>query len=241
VLVAFGGAGGMHASDIAAELAIGEVLVPRHAGVLSALGMLMADVRRDYTSTLVASEATVRLPALARIARPLMDAAARDLATEGFGPARRTIERLLDVRYAGQSSEIAVPWSAGYRDAFDREHQRLYGYADSARAIEVVAIRVRAAGITGKPALPYRRVTKRRTARAADMRRVWFNGQRLRCAIFGWEALMPGDRAAGPALITSGEASAVVPPGCTFSVDGFGNVVIRTPAYRRVQPGRRAR
>jgi N-methylhydantoinase A/oxoprolinase/acetone carboxylase beta subunit len=240
-LVAFGGAGGMHACEIAVELAIGEVLVPRHAGVLSALGMLMADVRRDYSATVPASEDAVRLTALAPIARPLVEAASRDLAAEGFGPARRTIERWLDVRYAGQSSEIAVPWSAGYRKAFDREHRRLYGYADADRAIEIVAIRVRATGITDKPVLPNRRVSRSRPARPAETRRVWFDGRPVPCARFAWEALGPGDRGSGPALVTGGEASAVVPPRCTFAIDGFGNIAIRTPAYRRGPFTRRVR
>jgi hypothetical protein len=63
----------------------------------------------------------------------------------------------------------------------------------------------------------------------------------VRCARLAWESLEPGDRASGPALITGGEASAVVPPGCTFTVDGFANIAIRTPAYRRVRPDQRVR
>ena len=240
-LVAFGGAGGMHACEIATDLGIGEVLVPRHAGVLSALGMLMADVRRDYAATLPASATSLDLRDFSTRARALVETAERDLAAEGFRGRRRAIERLLDVRYRGQSSEIPVPWSSGYRDAFDREHLRLYGYADANRPIEVVAIRVRATGITDKPPLPYRRVPRVRRARSGATRRVWFGGRPVRCACFGWEQLRPGDRAPGPALITSGEASAVVPPGCTVVMDGFGNLVIRTPSYGRAAAQGRSR
>jgi N-methylhydantoinase A/oxoprolinase/acetone carboxylase beta subunit len=232
-LVAFGGAGGMHACEIAEELAIGDVLVPRQAGVLSALGMLMADVRRDYTSTVLQAGADIDLRALAPMARTLLERASRDLAGEGFGVRRQVLERLLDVRYAGQSSELAIPWSTDCRRAFDRAHHRLYGYSDSGRTVEVVAIRIRATGVTTKPRLPRPSAADRPRERRGATRTVWFAGRPVRCAFHAWESLAPGTRGRGPALITSSEASIVVPPGRAYSVDAFGNVRIRTrPAHR---------
>jgi N-methylhydantoinase A/oxoprolinase/acetone carboxylase beta subunit len=227
-LVAFGGAGGMHACEIARRLEIGTVIVPRHAGVLSALGMLVADVTRDYSASVL--EPADRLPsrALERRLQPLVARASRDLGREGFDRRRLVIERLVDVRYAGQSYEITVPLSSRYRADFDRRHEQLYGYASPARPAEVVAVRVRAAGVTDKPRLPFTRVRRSSTPRAIARRPGRFDGRMTPVAFFRWPDLSPGARARGPAVITGAEATVVVPLGCGFAVDGYGNVLIQT-------------
>jgi N-methylhydantoinase A/oxoprolinase/acetone carboxylase beta subunit len=229
-LLAFGGAGGMHACEIAARLEMRTVVVPRHAGVLSALGMLTADVRRDYSVSVLQPAAAVTFRDLEARMAPLVERAASELGEEGFPPRRRALERLVDVRYAGQSYEITVPLTAGFRGTFDRQHQRLYGYSDPARAAEIVALRVTAAGVTDKPVLPFVRVRHARVAVPTAIRRGRFGGRVHKVAYYRWLDLAPGARARGPAVITSGEASAVIPPGWRFSVDGFGNIVATTGA-----------
>jgi N-methylhydantoinase A/oxoprolinase/acetone carboxylase beta subunit len=226
-LLAFGGAGGMHACEIARRLEIGTVIVPRHAGVLSALGMLVADVTRDYSASVLRPSAELDLASLESAVMPLVRAAARELTAEGFAPDRQVIERLVDVRYVGQSYEITVPFSRDYRDQFDRQHGRLYGYANPQRATEVVAARVRAAGITAKPRLPFTRTRRRTKPKPDSMRPAIFGGTRVRTAHYRWPSLAPGAGARGPAIITGAEATVVVPPGFAFSVDGFGNVIVR--------------
>jgi N-methylhydantoinase A/oxoprolinase/acetone carboxylase beta subunit len=224
-LLAFGGAGGMHACEIARELEIGTVLVPRHAGVLSALGMLMADVRRDYSaSVLVRSDRLSGGDLKSRLA-PLVARARKELAAEGFSPARRRIQQLADVRYAGQSYEISVPFSAEYRREFDRRHEKMYGYANPGRPTEVVAVRVAAAGITEKPPLPRARAQGAVTPRPAARRSGRFDGRMVSVSYFRWPDVAPGSRARGPAVITGAEASVVIPPGFQFRVDAFGNVI----------------
>ena len=227
-LVAFGGAGGMHAAEIAARLDIGTVLVPRHAGVLSALGMLVADVTRDYSASVLDRTDRLRARALEAATAPLVSRARRELRFEGFAGARVRIERLVDVRYVGQSYEITVPISTDFRSAFDRRHEQLYGYANPDRAAEVVAVRVRATGLTTKPSLPFTRI-----------RRAYRCRGRPPCALrastdamcgpryYRWDACPPGSHARGAAIITGGEATIVVPPSWRFSVDGHGNVLIR--------------
>jgi N-methylhydantoinase A/oxoprolinase/acetone carboxylase beta subunit len=224
-LVAFGGAGGMHACEIADRLDIAVVLIPRHAGVLSALGMLAADVTRDYSASVLASGDAIDRAALERACATLVAQASRDLAREGFGARRRVIERWLDVRYAGQSYEIRVPLSPAFRREFDRRHGSTYGYMNPGRAIEVVNVRVTAAGLTDKPVLSFVKRRRARRARPAAIRPGRFGGRVLDVAAFRWEALEPGDRAAGPAVIAGAQATAVVPPRFDFRVDGFGNVV----------------
>ena len=225
-LVAFGGAGGMHAADLAAELGIGRVLIPRHAGVLSALGMLAADVIRDYSTSVREDADEIPMARLASRTAPLVTRARRDLADEGFRSHRAVVERRLDVRYVGQSYELTVPWSSGYRDAFHAAHERRFGYADPSRPIEIVAVRVRGVGVTDKPALPFVRPRRRFVPRPAAVRTSRFDGRAYRTAVFRWDDLAPGAAASGPAIIAGAEATVVVPPGFRFSIDGFTNVLL---------------
>jgi N-methylhydantoinase A/oxoprolinase/acetone carboxylase beta subunit len=224
-LVAFGGAGGMHACDIARKLEIGTVVVPRHAGVLSALGMLVADVARDYSASVLQRGDRLSMAALRARFRPLCARAFAELGGEGFARPRIAIDQQLDVRYIGQSYEITVPFTPNYRTAFDKAHERLYGYANPDRPVEVVAARVRAAGLTDKPRLPYARPRARRAPKPVAVRRGRFDGRTVPVAHFRWSDLAPGDTAPGPAVITGPEATVVVPPGFRFAVDGFRNII----------------
>jgi N-methylhydantoinase A/oxoprolinase/acetone carboxylase beta subunit len=224
-LLAFGGAGGMHACDIAETLEISTVIVPRYAGVLSALGMLLADVTKDYSATILRRTDQITDEALGGLFEPLIVRAVDDLEREGFGPAQSIIARSVDVRYVGQAYEITVPFGAGYREAFDSQHARLYGYCNPRRATEIVNLRLTATGVTRKPSLPRREITEKqrpqpwRTASAA------FGGRQTAAAVYRWEDLQPGSVADGPAVIAGGQATVVIPPRFSFRVDEFGNVV----------------
>ena len=152
-LVAFGGAGGMHACEIATRLDIRTVIVPRHAGVLSALGMLVADVVRDYSASVLAASHQVSFAELERHLAPLVARARR--ARGGRIPqAARVIDAHLDVRYVGQSYEITVPFGRDYRQVFDKRHGQRYGYMDRSGRRKS-NVRVTAAGLTAKPKLPF--------------------------------------------------------------------------------------
>jgi N-methylhydantoinase A/oxoprolinase/acetone carboxylase beta subunit len=223
-LLAFGGAGGMHACEIAERLEMSAVVMPKFAGVLSALGMLVADVTRDYSASVLERSDAVTGPALDRRFRPLVATARAELRAEGFSPARQVLTRHVDVRYVGQSYEITVPFGPAYRRDFDRRHARLYGYANPARPTEVVNVRVTATGVTEKPRLPFARA-RRHAARPSAQRPGRFAGRNVTVRCFRWEDLAPGSTGLGPAVITGGEATAVIPPGVRFTVDGFGNVV----------------
>jgi len=227
-LLAFGGAGGMHACAIAGTLDITTVIVPRHAGVLSALGMLLADAIKDHALTILRAGDAIDAAELDALFAPLVEDAERDLAREGFPPDRIHVERRLDVRYAGQSYELAVPMAPGFRDEFDRRHARTYGYADPRRAIEVVTLRVVAVGRTDKPVLP-RVEAPPSIAEPYRVGEARFGGALAATAFFRWRDLGPGAAADGPAVIAGGEATAVVPPGFRFRLDEFANVVATRP------------
>lgn len=230
-LVAFGGAGGMHACEIAEALDMSTVIVPKQAGVLSALGMLMADVTKDYSASVLARASTLTPAEFDRRYAPLIAAATRDLAAEGFTGTQAVLTRLVDVRYVGQSYEISLPYSPAFRAEFDRVHGRTYGYSNPDRAVEVVNVRVVAAGRAPKPALPSSPAT-RSVPKPSARRKARFGGRLVATATYKWDTLPAGARAAGPAIITSAEATAVVPPGWAFHVDRMGNVICARASRR---------
>lgn len=233
-LLAFGGAGGMHACEIAATLDIATVIVPRYAGVLSALGMLLADVTKDYSLTVLREGEEARPEAIATLLVPLAEQAERELRAEGFSPADIRITRSVDVRYIGQSYEITVPFGPRYRDDFDAQHLRMYGYANPERRIEVVNVRVGGIGVSRKPQLPSRPVEEPIAPEPNHVARAQFGGRQLATAFFRWESLEPGSVAEGPAVVAGRHATAVVPPGFSFRIDDFGNLVALRAAVRSV-------
>lgn len=201
-LLAFGGAGGMHACALAEELDISTVIVPRQAGVLSALGMLMADVTKDYTASVLMRANEISLRDLEKRFAPLVAAGRADLAKEGLKGAKALCEKWIDVRYVGQSYEISLPFTPGYRKAFDRLHGQTYGYMNPDRAVEVVNLRVVAIGKAQKPTL-----TPKTTSGV-------FSGKRY-----------PTPFSKGPKVITGAEATVYVPANWKWRMDAFGNVV----------------
>jgi N-methylhydantoinase A/oxoprolinase/acetone carboxylase beta subunit len=207
------------------------VIVPRHAGVLSALGMLLADVVKDYACTVLRRGDAVDAGELDALFAPMVTQASRDLADEGFAGDRAHVERRLDVRYAGQSYELTVPLSADFRDEFDRRHARTYGYANPRRPVEVVTLRVVAVGRTAKPALP-RAEAPASAAVPYAVREARFDGARVSTSFFRWSDLAPGAAGDGPAVVAGGEATAVIPPGFRFQLDAFANLIATRPDGR---------
>jgi N-methylhydantoinase A/oxoprolinase/acetone carboxylase beta subunit len=225
-LVAFGGAGAMHACEIAATLDIATVVVPRHAGVLSALGMLLADVTRDYSSTLLRPADALTAEELAARFAPLAARATRDLRREGFGEDRIAVEMALDLRYVGQSYELTVPFGEGFRAEFDRRHELHYGYAAPSRRVEVVTLRVRGIGRTDKPRLPRAPYLVTRLPAPSATRAAWFGGKFMPTPVFREGQLGAGMAGHGPVIVAGAEATAVVPPDFQFHVDEVGSLIL---------------
>ena len=224
-LVAFGGAGGMHACALAHILGIPAVVVPKDPGILSARGMLTADVVKDYGRTVLLPASSARAEALEKLFRPLVERARRELKAEGFP--RPAIERMVDMRYQGQSYEITVPLGGrDLRARFDALHQARFGTSNPARAAEAVTLRVRAAGKVQRP--PAARAAgggkdgaRARTGHAPMI----FEGKKLRGARYERDLLRAGDRFRGPALISEFSATTVLPPGWSCRVDKRGNLI----------------
>ncbi len=208
-LVAFGGCGGLHACEIARELGIRTVVVPEQAGVLSAVGMLLADRIRDYADgALGRTDLESRFQKLERQALK---------ETPG---ARLT--RSADVRYAGQSYELTVPWDSADPGApFHREHHRSYGYSDPVKPIEIVTIRVRSRRVSDRPGLS----TRRKTGPAKPtIRRVYTDGRWRRIAVRRREELTSRWQQ-GPGLVLDYGSTTLIPPEWTFRRSHAGNLV----------------
>jgi N-methylhydantoinase A/oxoprolinase/acetone carboxylase beta subunit len=233
-LFSFGGAGGMHAVEMAAHLGMPTIIVPRNAGVLSAFGLLLADSIKDYTRSLMRTEAAVSLARLGREFSVLAAEARRDMAEDGFIGRDVLIEPALDCRFLGQSYEITVPFrkartpEAAYLDEFRRRHEKLYSYGHAGRPIEIVNLRVKAVAVT--PKVPLERLPKRASLdRAAVVKKqpITCGRRPVRGTVYDRSRLGAGNVLAGPALVIDPESTTFLPPGYALRVDAYGNLIIR--------------
>ncbi len=210
-LVAFGGCGGLHACEMAEELGIQTVLIPRYAGALSALGMLLADRTRDYSAAaLGASDVEARFALLEQRARKEMPGAA--------------LHRFADFRYAGQSYELTVPWNPEAPvAAFHEAHGRVYGYADSHRPTEIVNVRVRAVIVETKPVFSPSGAVEQHTLLVSESR-VNVNGGWLHVPVYAFHAIH--GTVSGPALVLDYGSTTLIPRNWTGRKDHGGNLLI---------------
>ncbi len=231
-LVAFGGAGPLHACELAATLRIPRVLAPATPGVLSALGMLAADVLKDYVRTVMV-DATQAAAAIEPVFAELAATGEADLAAEGIAPEQIRIERLLDLRYVGQSYELVVPYHGDLEATlagFHAAHERRFGYSDPAERVQVVNVRVKARGVATPPRITRQDAGTPRPATPAVRRPVVFgvNGAATTydAPIYDRAALEPGQYVDGPAIVTQYDTTLVVPPAWRATNDEVGNLVI---------------
>jgi len=246
-LVAFGGAGGLHACELAEALAIPTVMIPARPGALSAFGILVSDVVKDYSRTLLwrladhlqqAVRQAVPRAKLQKEFRKLEAAAQKEFRAERWRGALQ-YERSLDLRYRGQGYELNVPATANVTARFHDEHQRRYGYHHAGREIELVTLRLRASLRTPQPQSQSQpKVTRQQMARKPSPRvapvehspvehaPVFFHDKIVTTPVFERGNLVPGRAMRGPAVITEYSATTVIPPGKRFWVDASENLVI---------------
>ncbi|AEA33500.1 hydantoinase/oxoprolinase family protein [Hippea maritima] len=227
VLFSFGGAGGMHATFLAKLLRIPKVFVPKNPGILSAIGMLMADVVKDYSLTVMLKAENTNYTKLNSLFEPLVEKGLEDLKNEGVNKKIR-IEKYLDMRYLGQSYEIVVPFEEDYLNLFHSLHQRTYGYADKSKRVEIVNIRVRAIGIPSKPVFETMRCgsSKLKSDAILGYRDVVFDGSFYKTAIIDRDKLACGNVVEGPAVVVEYSSTIVLPFYSKAGVDKYGNLII---------------
>ncbi len=231
ILVAFGGAGPLHACDLAAALQIPRVFIPRTPGVLSALGMLAADIIKDYVRTIMIHSQEAN-EGVRSVFDELEEQGRAELAQEGFSSEQVTIEPSLDLRYVGQSYELAVPFEGDIERAithFHAAHEKRFGYSDPRERVQVVNVRLKARGTAARPLLERQEEHREATATPIGTGSVVFAGadgaKTYDTAVYEREKLMPGVTCKGPAIITQYDTTTVLPPEWQARIDGVGNLI----------------
>ena len=225
-LLSFGGAGGLHAVELARRLGIRRVFIPRLASTLSAYGMLASDIVKDYSLTVMQPD-SASYSDLDQSFQPLLMRAREEMLAEGIIASDLTLEMFLDIRYVGQSYELIVPFTPNFRAEFHRQHQTVYGYARLDQPIEVVNLRVRAVGNIASPALQFiSSYPINRSDAFIERRPVTFADGTVLTPFYLGEALQVGTRLAGPAVVLLMDTTVLVSVGWFLSVDVFGNFVV---------------
>jgi 5-oxoprolinase (ATP-hydrolysing) len=227
LLVAFGGAAGQHACAVARELGMREILNHPDAGVLSALGIGMADVVRHQAQGVYQPYSDEAVAALEPAFQRMAEEARRAVLAEGIPAERIEVRRSLDLRYQRLDAYLTIPEpTAGtYPDAYAAEHQKLYGYTHEGRALEIVAARVEVVGHSGQEP-PEPAAIERRRPQPDRTQPTWFEGQAVETAVYRRENLRPGDVIPGPAVIGEALATTVIDPGWEAEVLGRGELLL---------------
>lgn len=236
-LIAFGGAGPLHAVELAQELKIQEVIVPPMCGNLSAMGLLVADTQHDYVRTLARKQQDVDSGILVAVFSSLAEEGVRQLRQEKVKDEDIMVLWSADLRYKGQSYEINTPVQRAngsvesmqaILDRFHGLHQRFYSYCEPHETVEFVNLRVRALGHTKEVRLaPEARLAGDASRAIRSKRPVYFDGVGMtEVPIYDRELLCAGDAFSGPCLIEEKISTTVVTEGCSVSIDQLGNIII---------------
>jgi N-methylhydantoinase A len=238
-LIAYGGAGPLHAAAIAREIGMDRVIVPRAPGHFCAFGMLFSDLRHDYVRTWPARLASVVFEDMDKVYAGLVEQGRAALANSRAGKVTPQIVHAADMRYVGQEHAVTIDLPsrvleardrAAIKQHFDDEHQRRYGTCAPGEAAEIVSLRITIVGLMQKPSLEAIASGGRKPVRAAQrgMRAVHFTGSTkpVETPAYLRDALRAGNRIDGPALIEEHASTTVLFPGDRAEIDAFGNIVI---------------
>lgn len=223
-LFCFGGAGGLHAASLARSLGMRRVVVPRFPGALSALGLLLADVRKDYSRTLLINADGSGRELKSSLAE-LHAMGQRELQAEGLK--KKEIESMdfVDLRYRGQSYELTIRLGTDFIERFHEAHERRYGYANRGRQVELVNVRTTFIGRTEKPELEKSRKQRGRPG-PVDVQPVWIDHKRVKTSIYDRSELSYGHVITGPAIIGEYSSTTLVPRDYRCIVDAYLNLVL---------------
>ena len=236
MLLAFGGAGPVHAGRIARDLGMAGLIVPLYPGVYSAIGLIMSDVKHDYVQSKMQPMSELSDHDVDAMFARLEALAAADLRSDGFAPEHIRIQRALDLRYAGQGYEITMACDApalrdgglgALRRQFDQQHKSMFGHMAPEQAVEVVSYRVRGLGLVPPVELPRFKPTGTTLAHAQrDTRRARFDGREVECPVYQRERLDVGLTLRGPAILDQFDCTTVIYAGQTARVDEWKNLIV---------------
>ena len=227
-LFAFGGAGPLHAAEIAIELGISRVIVPPYPGVFSALGLLLVDYRHEAIASVLRLVDELRDESIETLANDLESKLISALISEGIPKNRIRIMKFLDMRYHGQEYTITVPYRGSLNEAikeFHRNHLLRYGYTMSDEVVEVTTLRITAIGLVNKPKILRKVAQRNYKPKHVSYRNVYFK-EWVRTPIYRRESLKAGACIEGPAIIESNDSTILIPPGLNAYVNHFNLIVI---------------
>ncbi|UNC92367.1 hydantoinase/oxoprolinase family protein [Candidatus Contubernalis alkaliaceticus] len=235
-LVAFGGAGPLHALELAQELAINKVIVPAQPGINSAMGMLAADIRRDYVLTRIMREENIQVDYLEDLFKELQSKALKELEREGFKYENLLFYRSADLRYPRQAYEINIPLGAEELNKktleqmvneFHDIHLKAYGYNRQEEIIEIVNVRLSVVGKMHSFQHKAERLVDRDLSRASNIfRSIYYNGKYIKTPVYNRDEMAPGGKIKGPALLEQLDSTTVITPGKTAYIDSYRNLII---------------
>ena len=231
-LIPFGGAGGLHALELARALRIPRVLIPSSPGALSALGVLTADVVKEQTRTVMLEASADAQRELEKAFLEMEKQARTTLRREGFPESKQRHERSLAARYKGQSFELQIKQTSGnIAAAFHRAHLARYGYAQEKNVVEIVSARLRARGLVSSPRASNPGASElprdRASARPHDFAETYFDEKRIRVAVYRREDLRAGSRLRVPCIVTEYSATTLIPASASVDLDEHSNMIIR--------------
>lgn len=251
-LLAFGGAGPLHAVELAEDLAIPRVIVPPYCSVFSAFGVVASDLRHDYVSTLAMSEEQLEPADVAQAFAALEAEALAQLEAERVPSESIQLQRSADVRYAGQSYEITIPLPRsdafdeddlkGLIDEFHATHERLYAYSDRREPVELINVRLAAIGRVPQVDLTHQAPDPGSEARPKQRRPVVYPGRgQVDSAVYERDSLRLDSRVSGPCLIEERTSTTVIPPGWTARVDRAGSLIVERLSAAGMKASRQQR
>jgi N-methylhydantoinase A len=236
MLLAFGGAGPVHACRIARDLGMAGVIVPLYPGVYSAIGLLMSDVKHDYIQSKMTALSEIAPEDLNAMFERLAAQALADLRDDGFSSETIRIQRALDMRYAGQGYEITMDCAAeamtadGLKDLrlrFDAQHRAMFGHMAPEEPLEIVSYRVRGIGLVPPVQMPkFKRARTTLADALRETRKVRFDGKTVDCPVYQRERLDVGLTFSGPAVLDQFDCTTVIVPGQQARVDEWKNLIV---------------
>jgi N-methylhydantoinase A len=244
VLVAYGGAGPLHAVDVAREIGIRDVIVPAAPGVFSAIGMLFSDLRYDYVRTHLMQLADAPFDEIEAVFKELEQNGRGAIAATSLKPHKIVVKRALDMRYVGQEHPVTVELPMhifqkqdrkAIKQHFDNDHMQRYGTSAPNENPEIVSLRVTVAGLMRKPSQEKIKKGKGAPPKSASTgtRKVWFDGHFRNTPTYRRTELTAGNTIKGPALIEEHASTTVLMPADRMTVDDYGNLTIRVAGARR--------
>lgn len=237
-LMAFGGAGPLHACEVAKELGMKRVIIPPNPGTLCSLGLLLADTRFDMSRTAIVEGKPESLSVVNEMFDQMIGQGTEALEREGVPEERRSFEFSIDIRYLRQNFEINIPVAAGRVDedmlrdaisAFHAEHKRSYGYCNEKAVVQFVSYRVTAVGTIDKPEFKEKPLQKNAPMpKVTEIRNVLFQGEKehIKTPVMNRMDLVAGQKIAGPCILEQMDSTIVIPKHWVIHVDGYDNLLV---------------